>query len=289
VPTQIAPLNTIQDKTPSYQWTKVSGATNYHYQVYQDSTLLVDVRILSKSCGSSICSQNPDFRLKNENYKWRVRARVNGMWMPWSTFAIFFVSAPAFSSEFNGSINGWKSKGNIDWSLLPTKVIAHGEYMKWANLYRTSGTFSDFVYSARVKRVNPSGNSCLAYRMGTYLGNKNNDWYPGYLFCLGEDWQYTVIRYDSPGSYTTLHEFSPAASIVVDGWNELTVEALANLFVFSINGVEVASVEDDAYPTGYIGFSMYRSSTLSTAFMVDWARVSVLLNGSDFERANVQE
>ncbi len=283
IPVLKAPVNTIVTRTPTYTWTKVLEATNYRYQVYQGTALLMDMRIPARICGKSACSQKSTFALKNENYKWRVRARVAGVWMPWSEYAVFFVSAPSFTSGFNGSMTGWKSQGSVNWSVLPTKVITHGKFMKWASLYRTTGTFSDFIYSARVKRINPNGSSCLAFRMGAQLGSFYNDWHPGYLFCLGEDWQYTVIRCDSPGAYTTLYKFSPSTSIVVDDWNELTLVARADTFIFYINHVKVASVKDDTYNCGSVGFTMFNDSSLFTTFMVDWVKLSALLKETDFE------
>lgn len=276
VPIPLQPLNTIESKTPTYAWTRVVGATNYQYQVYQDTTRLLDGRISASTCGKSACSIKPAFPLTFETYKWRVRARLSGSWMPWSEYAVFFVSAPSFHSSFNGSMAGWKSRSAAKWMLQPAKVIAHGELMKWSSLYRSSGLFKDFRYTAWVNRYHPNGNSCLAFRMGSLTGSEYDDWYPGYLFCLGEDWQFIILRYDAPESYTTLHDYTPSSSIILDAWNELEVVAQGDRFDFYINCDHVATVIDDTYDRGYVGITMFKNSGSFTTLMVDWAKLSVL-------------
>lgn len=276
VPIPLQPLNTIESKTPTYAWTRVVGATNYQYQVYQDTTRLLDGRISASTCGKSACSIKPAFPLTFVTYKWRVRARLSGSWMPWSEYAVFFVSAPSFHSSFNGSMAGWKSRSAAKWIIQPTQVITHGEPMKWVSLYRSSGLFEDFQFSARMKRYHPNGNSCLAFRMGSLLGSEYNDWYPGYLFCLGEDWQFIILRYDSPESCTVLQDYSSSPFIKADNWNELEVVAQADHFTFYINGNQVASVTDDTYDLGYVGITMFNSSSSFTTLMADWAKLTVL-------------
>ena len=207
-----------------------------------------------------------------------------GVWQNWSTYKYFIVSPPSFASDFNGSMADWKKKGSPNWSILSTEIITHGEADRYASLYRTSGKYTDFEFSAKVKRINSNGNSCMAFRMGSSIDRTFNDWYPGYWFCLAEDWQFFVARIDSPTSFTFLYDYHPSSAVRVNDWNVLNTVVVGDTFNFYINNTWVAKVTDATYNRGYVGFTMYKNTSDSTTFKVDWARLIVILKGSEYEQ-----
>jgi subtilase family serine protease len=87
-PTPIAPSGTISDTTPTFTWTKVSGATQYQFAVYSGTTLKYSKIVASSACGTN-CSNTPTTVLSAGSYKWEVRAYVSSAWKPYSAFKNF--------------------------------------------------------------------------------------------------------------------------------------------------------------------------------------------------------
>jgi len=95
IPTPKKPSGKIFDSTPKYVWTKVAGATNYQIQLREGATLVYNKYTSSSACGISTCYKTPGTTLGYYNaYKWRVRAKVSGVWRPWSAYKTFTVSQP---------------------------------------------------------------------------------------------------------------------------------------------------------------------------------------------------
>ncbi len=93
VPDTILPTGWTGTSTPKYKWTKNEDAANYHIQVRTQAGGWVYLKtVWSPYCTSTVCMKrfwNPD--LSNGYYKWRVQARVDGIWMPWSGWENFRV------------------------------------------------------------------------------------------------------------------------------------------------------------------------------------------------------
>jgi len=93
-PTPISPGWVITDNTPTYTWSKVSGATKYRYQLYQDTTQVYADTVSASVCGSTDCSITPAAELNAGNYQWQVTAFVDGVWRSASAFKNFTLSEP---------------------------------------------------------------------------------------------------------------------------------------------------------------------------------------------------
>jgi len=94
VPTLLSPSGTISDKTPTYQWITVAGATQYRYELLQGTTVIFTKTVASTACGASTCSRTPATALEYLSYKWRVQAMVGGVWKSYSAFKTFTVKVP---------------------------------------------------------------------------------------------------------------------------------------------------------------------------------------------------
>ena len=99
VPTPQSPTGNITDKTPTYKWTKVSGATQYRYQLVKGSTTIYTKTVASSACGSSTCSNTPTTALAAASYKWKVQAKVGGVWKAYSAFLAFTVAGATTSPK----------------------------------------------------------------------------------------------------------------------------------------------------------------------------------------------
>jgi len=93
VPTPQTPSDDITDSTPKYTWSKVTGATNYQFQLWKGTTFIYRYFLSSDACGSTTCSRTPTTNLGYYDYQWRVRAKLDGVWEPWSAYKTFTVSS----------------------------------------------------------------------------------------------------------------------------------------------------------------------------------------------------
>jgi hypothetical protein len=93
VPTPIRPSGTVYTTKPTFEWTKVEGATYYHLYVYK-VVLGGVVKIYrntyrSSVCGNSVCSVTPTTSLGYRDYQWKVRADVDEEWRDFSEYSYF--------------------------------------------------------------------------------------------------------------------------------------------------------------------------------------------------------
>jgi hypothetical protein len=93
VPTPKHPSGMIFDRTPTYTWTKVTNASAYRFQLWRGKTKIY-TKTTDSACGATICARTPTKVLGYKYYKWRVRAKVSGVWRPWSDFKKFNIHNP---------------------------------------------------------------------------------------------------------------------------------------------------------------------------------------------------
>jgi hypothetical protein len=84
-----APAGYITDTTPTYTWTKISGATQYQYQLMKGTAVVYVKSVGAAACKSITCSNTPSTVLGLGSYKWRVMAKVGGKWQAYSPFKTF--------------------------------------------------------------------------------------------------------------------------------------------------------------------------------------------------------
>jgi inhibitor of cysteine peptidase len=92
VPVIRAPIGAITDTTPTYTWTKISGATQYRYRLLNGATLVYTQTVTSGVCGTTVCSSTPTTTLDYATYTWQVQAMVAGVWKTYSGYKTFSVS-----------------------------------------------------------------------------------------------------------------------------------------------------------------------------------------------------
>ena len=85
VPSTQSPDGVIYGFQPTYAWSSVNGASQYHYQVYQDGALLYE-----GECPET--SVSPDFNLAHAAFQWRVRSQTAAGWNAFSSLKDFSVS-----------------------------------------------------------------------------------------------------------------------------------------------------------------------------------------------------
>ncbi|MGE5248817.1 MAG: FG-GAP repeat domain-containing protein, partial [Bacteroidota bacterium] len=121
-PTPLAPAGKVSDRTPTYQWTPVSGATQYRYQLLRGTTLVYTKTVLPTLCGTTTCSSTPSTALPDASYTWRVQAMLGTTWGDYSLFKSFSVDAVPTPLAPSGST--YDPTPTYKW----TKIIGASQY-----------------------------------------------------------------------------------------------------------------------------------------------------------------
>ena len=193
-------------------------------------------------------------------------------------YSLFNAALTGFDSQFNGSKAGWaRISGAASWGVTAWSMYTNGTSDAWSSVYYKNNKFSDFDYSAKVKRFDGSywkSANYLAVRMGTgTLGE--GSWYPGYLFGYSNLGTYSIWEANSGGSWTPIQNFTATSAIKKGDWNILRVVASGSTMKFYINGTLVKTISDSTRSQGYVGFEIYKYPT-SDGFYVDWATLTGL-------------
>jgi len=279
-PVPISPSNIITDTTPTYTWSKISGATKYQYQLYHGSTRVYAYTVASSVCGSTTCSNTPSDTLTAGNYEWRVGAYVGGAWKTFSANKYFGLSAAGFDSEFNGSMSGWARKAGGTWAVGSEVLSTNGKTNSWTSAYRTTYPYFNFNFVARVRRIGGDDGwsypaSYISVRMGSSVDPLDDAWFPGYVFGYANTGDYSIWRHNADGSVTNIQPWTYTSALIPYDWNILRVVANGSTYKFYINNVLVKTFNESGRTQGFVGFYIWKTG-ISTQFQVDWARLAVL-------------
>jgi hypothetical protein len=277
VPTPISPSGTISDKTPTYTWTKVTGATQYRYQLVKGTTIVYTKIVSSSACGTSTCSNTPTTTLSYAAYKWRVQAYVGGAWKTYSAYESFTVAtttSTAFNSQFTSNASGW-TPVNGTWSVGSGYYQTLGLSEKFVTS-KHSNNYNVLTYEVKLKRT-----GCELCSNGIYFNGAPSPitsagrWNKGYAFYITNDGRFKIGRY-SGGTWTNLTDWTYTAYIT-SSWNTLkvTYNSSTHYVQFYINGYRVAYGTFGSYTSGQVGVGFYRDTSSGNKLYVDYAKLSL--------------
>lgn len=277
VPTLLSPKATIFLRTPTFKWTKEygasAGASDYQLQVNWGILPVFNQSYTADICSGSTCSVKPDKTLDYKGYKWRVRAKVRGVWKAYSAWQPFTVSQ-GFNSSFAANSSGWKAV-NGTWSL------------ESSNYYTTPGLNGKFVSVSHINNYSTLDYSVRMKRTGTCTGCANHVairgvplpittygyWKSEYIFEYTNSGSFSVWKLNG-NNYTALKGWTKTTAVAPGNWNTLRVTAKGNQFKFYINGHLVWSGTDSSYTTGQVGLGMFRAAnTTGNKLLVDNAKL----------------
>ncbi len=274
IPTQVFPKDTIPITRIVYIWTSVSGATQYQYQVYQDTIQILDISTSTAVCVSGTCVVMPAIDLATGSYMWRVRATIGGVLQPYSPWMAFVVAVEStgFYSPFTSNAVDWViHKGT--WNLEGSNYFATPGVAGYASTISHTGDFSTLTYEVRMKRAGCVGCANVLAIRGNPILDGTGWWKTEYTFDYTNNGLFSVWK-DNNGTYTALKNWTTTTAINQGGWNTLKVTANGSALKFYINGMLVWSGSDSSYPTGRVGIGMYRSTTSTgNKLWVDWAQL----------------
>ncbi len=185
-------------------------------------------------------------------------------------------AASGFSSQFNGSMNGWATMGAVKMDVNSKYLYATGLEGYWSQAYYKNATFSNFTYTVLMKRLyDQKQPNCLFVRMGTSLIKKTNKWYPGYAFCYRNYGNVGVFKRTFAGD-VPLQNWKLSDAVIKMGWNTLKVVANGTTMKFFINDTLISTVKDGTRSRGYVGVGMYDDGVHGDQLRVDWAKLSTL-------------
>jgi hypothetical protein len=173
---------------------------------------------------------------------------------------------PVFSDDFSDNGSGLPEAEEDEYEI----GYVDGEYYinllqggqgKW--MWYPDQEFDDFAVQVQARRVEGSdeGDYGLVIRVGT--GGEEF-----YNFAISAGGYYNIYKYGSD-SWTELVGFTQDRAIVGDGeWDLLRVEAEGPTMSFLVNGEPLATVEDEDFSSGMIGFyaATYEDPEMSVAF-----------------------
>ncbi|MCJ7723061.1 MAG: hypothetical protein MUP03_02910, partial [Anaerolineales bacterium] len=278
--TLIQPNGTINDKTPAYKWTSVSGATKYQIQVYQGATKVFSKDYTSSACSGGTCSGTPTNTLAYKAYKWQARAYIGGAWKPWSAWMNFTVEAPVvgFNSQFTSNAAGWTAHKGV-WSVAGGSYTTPGVDNAYASASHANN-YSTLTYEARLKRVGCASCSNTLRIRGTVTPLVAEDWNKFYEFAYTNNGVISVWKVNG-ATVTALLPGTNTTGINNANWNTLKVIASGNQLRFYINGVLKWSGTDSTFSTGRVGIGMYSDGTSGDKLFVDWAKLSTAVGDED--------
>lgn len=124
---------------PKYQWSRIDSASRYQIEVYHGWTKVLDLTRTDAYCSGETCEDTLWKMLSAGDYRWRVRADVNGGWKSWSSLVDFSVSTTPAALSPSGRIMDSTpaySWTNIESANLYQIEVWH-EDMRVMNIYRT--------------------------------------------------------------------------------------------------------------------------------------------------------
>jgi len=270
----IKPRGTIQDHTPEYKWTKISGATSYQFQVIKrGGDVLIDKTDNSPDCDATACYNTPNYYLKDSPYKWRVRAKVGGVWSAYCPWKRFYVSNP-FVANFTNSLDDFRVKSGT-WNKSSTAMYTDGTPWQFSSIYHKGSIYDDITFTARIKReYDQHYANFLAIRTGVKVNPGDSDIYWSYMFGYSNDGYYSIWARDKANLLYELQPWTYSSAIIDGGWNTLKVTSSDATFKFYINSTKVVTINNPT-PTlnkGYVAFMSYLAD-VPGRFLVDSASV----------------
>lgn len=261
------------DTTPRFEWSPVFGATEYRLEVYQGNNRRYRRTLGAGKCNATTCSFTPSTVLRSRPHKWRVQAKVEGVWRTQSSFLGFEVieTADGFDSDFSGNATRWKEiKGK--WAPTAEHLVTRGLEDKIASVIRNNEVYADFSFVARMRRTGCDICANRLYIRGRPLRlDSTAGWNTGYFFQYTNSGSYSVWEVVN-GVFTPIAGWTSHGAINEGGWNVLKVVASGNRLEFYINGTLVFSGMDGTLAYGAVGIGMYRDDTAGS-LRVDWARL----------------
>lgn len=280
-PFPLSPLQNqrVYTKTPKFIFTPHKDATSYRILVYNGLDALVYTYEDPGTCTASLCVIKPPYTLKTFRYintaktgfyKWQVEAYQNTTWLNSSQPVGFYVHSKGFASTFDLDSNNWLVL-NGDWTRTSKGYFkTDGAAGLVASVMQIEYFEGDFVYEVRLKRkVEPEEPNAIFISGTPDPMRPDGTW--GYMdaleFTNSGAWRF--LRFTS----STVEPLATGMSPYINpfGWNTWTIWTRYPDIYIWVNEVFVATVTEPNPISGYVGVGMYKSTSVSSPLLVDYA------------------
>jgi hypothetical protein len=256
IPTPISPGGLTPDTTPTFTWTKISGASQYQYQLFKGAALVYTQNIPANTCGSTTnCVNTPTSVLPLGYYHWKVRAMLAGAWQIYSAPQTFTLDW-GFNSQFTTNASGWTPL-NGSWTIANgdyTSLGLEGKSVSSAHI----ANYTNFTYEVKMMRTGCvfCANS-LYFRGSPAPLTSDGEWNNTYKFGFTSDGNY-FLQYRQNGVYHWIKVWTYSASIHKNDWNTLKIVMQGAYAQFFINGTRVMYGNLPLFNTGRVGVGYSR-------------------------------
>ncbi|MEN8241644.1 MAG: hypothetical protein ABFS17_06965 [Chloroflexota bacterium] len=127
------PSGKITDRTPKFAWTKALGADLYQIQLFRAGVFFSNEYATDGYCGPTYCGKTPGVTLTYDDFTWKVRARIGGVWKDWSPLEAFKVTYVPVPKSPSGDT--FDTTPQYSWLKKPGAALYHYQ------LYKADGTF----------------------------------------------------------------------------------------------------------------------------------------------------
>jgi hypothetical protein len=278
-PTLIAPTGTIMDTTPTYSWSKLTGATQYQYALLKGTTPVYTMTVAASACGTTVnCVQTPTSVLSLGAYTWKVRALIAGVWKPFSAVKAFTL-INGFNSQFTTDAVGWIPQ-NGAWTLgsgFYQSLGLAGKYVSTAY----AASYPTFTYEVKLLRTGCVGcESVIFFRGAPSPINSVGDWNNAYELGISNDGYY-YLGYQRNNAWTFIQDWT-ANPAITSGWNTVKVTMNGGFIHIFINGVQIGyGTNFTLFNTGRVGVGYFRSTTSTgDSLKIDYATLNAVAPAS---------
>lgn len=288
IPTPVEPSGTYGTNDLTYKWTKVAGASQYQYRVWDGSVKKWDKTVSSTACGTTYCAHTPAaLDLIDGAYKWTVRAYAGGVWSAWYDLKWFSLKA-GFYSPFDNNAEGWQpTYGAWTWAVKDGYYVTDGLYCKWSTA-RFDQVYSIYTYEVKMRHRGPETYTSFGIYFNGQpwpLASDLKEWNKGYAFYINRDGWFSFYRYDNVNAYIIIPWTETDALIKSSWYNTLkvTYNARSGYTQLFINGTRVFEGVLTDYKWGNVGITAFQNTTSWMQLMVDYASLSVSAPSSSLE------
>ncbi len=278
--TLYSPSGTTTDTTPTFTWSKVSGATWYRLWVQDSAGAVRHNSWLTSSttnCTSgSTCSYTPTAVLPAGSSAFWVQAYGSGIYGSWSSgksFNVVVGSGCNFTQNFSNTPSDWTQNSGTWWTTSGL-YFTPGRVGK-SNTSTRNTTCGNVDVTARVwKAGNTASNPTRLLVRAS--GSIQSDGKPSnyYGFQIADSGVFSVWKRVN-GTFTPVKNWTTTSTINTgNAWNLIRAVASGSSLKFYINGTLVWTGSDSSLSTGKVGVGFYSTnggtSTTGDRLWVDY-------------------
>lgn len=272
------PGATLSEEQQSFDWT-ANGEQVQSYQLLlghgEGASDIYDSGTLDRNTLAATVESIPQ---TGQTLYLSLRYRIRGTWFE-DHYRYQSLASHGFYEPFDADISRW-SNVNGDWYNADGQRLATAVDDNWALAVYAGDTFSDFDYSARVRRLSASDQPVFLSIRGNGEAQDQDCWCAGtscYSFEISNSQDYAVWSCTDSEWEPLVRPTHSAVINPGDAWNDLRVVAEGEALSFFINEQRVWQGRDSAHGSGLVGIGLVNhDENEQHTLEVEWAALTVI-------------